>query len=406
MNKEFIDMYLIYSDLKNISKKSSSLSDAELKAIEKNLKIYIDSDDTDGSDDSGSNSISISEEKEISNDLIDILTYNLKNCKNSKQKNKLQKLINELKEKLKKRLENLSVDEQKQTESISKELKNSCANEEEYKFVKEQLGNKFKEYSIFAFNKTLNKDYFPTKSQSIDTSNLDNLSRNELLSFFEPDKFYSLSQKQIAALLQATANDFLKSKGVSSCAVELQDLTLNNKNIVFGEYNPNKGSIAINKNLLSLADNLKDKKDEYLPFKILETVIHESEHRCQFYMQGKEPVLTKDKVIQDAIRNPSYNSYSSYLSSPEELDSRNCALEYIRNAANELDSDNLRTFYNLQKESEMQKPKKPVSKSIEDMFPDIYNGKLQQTNRKPINKNNFYNAISSIKDDELQSEFK
>ena len=236
------------------------------------------------------------------------------------------------------------------------------------------MATKYQEYSLFAVQKSKNKQHFPTQETYVNTAKFENLSRKELIQNFKADKFYSLSSTQKHALLQAVANEYLTSNGVKPCAVNLVDLPISENSICFGQYNPNTGSININRNLLANLDSADETNNQYLPYQLLSTIIHEARHRVQFSMLNETNLDSKEKAIVNSLMHPQDNmSYSAYLAEPDELDARNEALAYIRQTAStQTDSNSLAQFYNLAKESEMKNSKKDVPYGLKSHFPDIY----------------------------------
>ena len=230
------------------------------------------------------------------------------------------------------------------------------------------------EYSLFAATRARDKQHFPTQEIVVNTSKFDNLSRKELVQHFSADKFYSLSSTQKHAFLQAVANEYLSSNGVEPCAVNLVDLPISENSICFGQYNPNTGSIDINRNMLANLESADESNNQYLPYQLLSTIIHEAKHRVQFSMLEDKNLDTKERVVVNSLLHPQNNmSYSAYLAEPDELDARNEALAYIRQAAStQTGSNSLAQFYNLAKEAEMRNSKAPVSQDMKSLFPEIY----------------------------------
>lgn len=262
------------------------------------------------------------------------------------------------------------------------------------------MATKYREYSLFAVAKSQNKNHFPTERSIVNTTSFKNLSRNELVKNFQADKFYSLTSTQKQALFQAVADEYLSSYGVEPCAVNLVDLPISDKSVCFGQYNPNTGSISINKNLLANIDSADEANNQYLPYQILSTIIHEARHRVQFSMLNDKNLSDKERLVVNSLMHPQENmSYNSYLAEPDELDARNEALAYIRQVAtSQQGTDNsLAQFYNLTKENEMQNSKSPVSPKVMENFPDIYENTYlrqgQNYNRMQQEKREFSQII-------------
>ncbi len=229
----------------------------------------------------------------------------------------------------------------------------------------------------FTYLKALNPAYFPTHSVNIDTSEFKHFSRQELVSLYSADKFYNLSETQIMALMQATANEYLLDNGISPCAVEFRPMPLGRNKAVFGEYSPNTGTIYINSNLLGLLDRAKSENNQYLPYQLLSTLIHEATHRIQFANFGNNTTTLKDKAVQIALKEPQSNmSYSEYLGSVDEIDARNASMKYIRESAINLSSSSLASFYNEKKKQELKNTKTDIPAELKPYFTDVYSKEM------------------------------
>lgn len=397
MNETYLEIFAKFSIYNKINNSKSKIPINEFKNFEKALKSYVDTDDDSDGGSSASDNLTLNlSPKNIDDNLIDIIVKVYKKCKTSKQKHKLTtfiaKLINQLNKTKKVLIESIN------NSNIS--LDNHSSFQTNI-YQTEDIFRKIQNYSLFFLSKSIDANYFPTKKVTIDTSKLDHLSRADLINLYSTENFYSLSSEQVLKLLQATANEYLKDNNVSSCCVESKELTFNENVITYGEYDPNDGSIAINKEFLNLFDSAKSKNDQYYPYKLLSTLIHEARHRVQFSNLGKTNISDKDLSIQKAITDTSnYTSYSSYLSSADELDARNSALEYFLELATSTNNDKLRAFYNEMKIAEMSKPKNPVPHEYKNYFSNIYDEKLLDTSCK-IKSDNFINVISSSFNQEI-----
>ena len=220
-----------------------------------------------------------------------------------------------------------------------------------------------------------------------DVGNFENLSRKELVSFFSPDVFYKLNEKQVAQLLQATANEYALSNGAHPCEVKIAGLSAPNGGITLGEYNPSEQTIEINSNFLSRLQEFKDSKNAYAPYQLLSTLIHETQHHVQTTnLNKKDSQLTpREKMACYALTEPNSNNYGEYLISTDELDARDSALSYLRQAAAEADdkqANELVSVYAVSKREEESRPKPPVSAKIETAFDNIY-GKISNLEKAP-----------------------
>jgi len=393
MNK-YIDMFSFYSVLKSLFNKEQSLSKEQLLTIDRNIQIYLNSDDSDDGTDDGSNSGSLDIDNEssnkqtkIDNQFISLLEKYLKKIKNSKEKSKLTNLINKLKKHLKEIQE--SFEDKFKKEEIKEKIEAiDDSNNTPDPAKAYEIYSKFKDLQEFGFNKALNKDYFPTKNPTINVSNFEKLSRNELVEMFSAENFYKLSKKQVLELFQATANEFLSANNVSSCAVIPEDLPYTNKHVVFGQYSANSGAIYLNSNLIDSIENAKDSQNQALPYLILETIIHEAEHRVQFSKLDEKYLSEKDKIINNSLTRPRNTKFSEYLIAPEELDARDTALQYFREVSSETNNESLKAFYNAQKQREMNYQKHSIISKNQQYFQDIYNKQLLNTNQT-LNTNIF-----------------
>jgi len=85
----------------------------------------------------------------------------------------------------------------------------------------------------------------------------------------------------------------------------------------------------------------------------------------------------KQSLINNSLTHPQGGlSYEEYLSEPDEIDARDSALRFFRQAIDlcpESQADGLKRFYMHQKMREQKNGKAPVSSSVESFFPDVYN---------------------------------
>lgn len=228
----------------------------------------------------------------------------------------------------------------------------------------------FLEYFIA---KEHNAEYTPEIPYTGNVGKFENLSRNQLVDYFKVDKFYMLNDHQKLQLLQAVANDYCKLNGVNSCAVTLEELPYSDKSICYGEYQPAQSKILLNKRIFDLLDDAKYCKNQYLPMKILSTVIHEAQHRVQFETLDKTDKTEREQLVSDSInKNKRYQSFNKYLVEPEELDARECALEYIKQCARETQDEILEKYYNTLVLEEQKNGKSNVPINIQHYFQHIY----------------------------------
>ncbi len=246
------------------------------------------------------------------------------------------------------------------------------------------IEQKAKNYGDYAFEKAKNSKFSATTKPTVDTKNLDQLSRNQIVSMFRPHIFYSLSASERHKLFQAVVNEYCRANGVSPCAVNISPLPYGEGYMTFGEYYPCKGSIAINSHLFDNLEAFSDESDPAFPYAILQTLIHETEHRIQFMNIDNTPKNEADRLLKESLLEPQQGkSFEDYLAEPDEIGARNAALAYFRNCANECDrpeeAELLACFYNCQKQREMYNGKSDVSNVIKKAHQDIYNEALLHT---------------------------
>lgn len=285
-------------------------------------------------------------------------------------------MIEKVKKELEKGSENRKEQDQNQesTQQEHSSNKNKSANEQ-------TIENKAKNYGDWAFEKFKNKEFSATKKPTLDTRNLDNLSRSQLVSMFRPNVFYSLSNSQKQVLFQAIANDFLRENGISPCAVEMANLPFDSKSICMGEYVPAKGAIYLNKQIFENMDVLDEENNIALPYKILSTIIHEAEHRVQFMNFDKAPKSEAERLLKKSLVEPSKSrNFADYLAEPDEIDARNTALAYVRECANQCTRPEealaLATFYNTEKSRELSNGKSSVSEAVMQENRDVFSNSM------------------------------
>ena len=249
---------------------------------------------------------------------------------------------------------------------------------------------KAKDYGEWAKQKFI-EDNKPSKKRPrerlANTREFNGFSRDQLIEYYSPSKFYSLSSEQRRALFQATVNEYLDSNGVERCPVTLKNMPINKKSVYYGLYRPQYQEISINSNLFDNIDQLDNENNAYFPYQILSTLIHEATHHVQFQNLEDGADDEKSQLIKSSMMNDQDNmSYDEYLTEADELDARDSALAYIKEAALNATQNrlNLCVFYNLQKNDEMKNPKKAVSKEVKNMFPNIYDNTFMKTTVEKI----------------------
>ena len=190
---------------------------------------------------------------------------------------------------------------------------------------------------------------------------------------FRKENFYNLSREQQIQLCQAVVNDYCKSNGVKPCKIKLAELPMTDKKICYGEFMPAKSTILLNSKVFEIADDLKYSKNSFLPLQILLTTVHEAQHRVQVEKLGQVSESLRDQTVSECIKNPVKNiSFSHYLASADELDARDCALEYIKQQLPVQNCTDLEKFFNTKILEEKRNTKKDIPDEIKAMFPNIY----------------------------------
>ena len=225
---------------------------------------------------------------------------------------------------------------------------------------------------------------------TIDVSSFEHLTDEKLFEYYNADKFYKLSKQEQQALLQTSVNRYLDASGVSRIPVVLdRKMALNDRFVEYGNYKPNHKTIYLNDNLFNNID--QNDGNAFLPLKLLSTVIHEARHHVQFSKFNSNPTNNVEQLIQKSMQQSQASlSFKEYLSQADELDARNAALEYMRNAATKTQNINFAAFYNSEKRNEQLNKKSPSSEVMMNACQDIYDNQIK------FDINSYY--ISRIKE--------
>lgn len=230
----------------------------------------------------------------------------------------------------------------------------------------------------YAFNRAMDSKFCPVATPSISTRKFDGATRKELISLFNPQKFYQLTYNDQMSLLQAVANDYLRAQGVKPCAIKLAPLAFNGDKICYGEYDPNMGAIKLNSRLFDNMEDLDNCQNAYYPIQLLSTVIHEATHHVQFQKLGTESFdgSMKDNLVESSlVESQVSKTHAEYLAEADELDARNASLDYIKNAISGNGSNfdlSLAAFYNYMKDYEARNNTLPVSEQTKQCFDHLY----------------------------------
>ncbi len=240
----------------------------------------------------------------------------------------------------------------------------------------EILARKYANLADYSLNKAVDESFEP-KPKLAGTGPFTSATREQLVSMFDSDKFYKMNNKQRTQLYQAVVNDYCRSKDIDPCGIKFTNLPISDKSVCFGEYVPSEKCVYLNSKVLDMIDEAGSVSNNYLPYQILSTIIHEAQHAVQFSKIQNQAESVKDFAISNALFNPQENlTYNQYLAEPDELDARNEAQQYIANMALKTGKPELKAFYNSKKISEINNKKVEVEEEIKNCFPDIYNEQL------------------------------
>ena len=315
--------------------------------------------------------------------LLNVLKNLLKQTKDVVMASRLKNLINIISNYL---------EEKEEKEGVNQDLTHSLTQPYLGEESNKRL-NKYYNYRKFAYRKAHDKNYLPISAPTIDTSKYDKLSREELVELYHSSKFYNLEKEDVMSLVQATVNEYCIANGVEPCAVVFEDLALSASEIQFGEYDPNKGSITINKKILDKFEDAKASGDQFYAYKLMSTIIHETKHRIQFSMLDNNNISEKDKAVCASLMHQQDSlSHSQYLAELDEVDARNAALEYIREASfsvkDSASANALKLFYNYEKTDEQNNGKNEIASELKTQFGDVYStNKLDCTLSSALNQN-------------------
>lgn len=256
-----------------------------------------------------------------------------------------------------------------------------------YVYNQDATTNSIEKHRLFKIGSSINESYPTVKP---DATRYDNLSLNDIMLIFgDSKKFNNLDNEQICELCQALSNKFLDEKfpgfNIKHCKLEFGDLGNNPEMFTFGEHFPAVGKTVINSNIFEMVKKGYISKDQLAAI-LLETTIHETEHRAQFQTIGNKELKGKNLIVSQALlksdnKNQNLNDFYGYINSLEELDARDAALglmkEFISKNKGRVDNSFI-NYYNsaLQREQQYQEDFKN-SKIDYSMFTNL-NGESEQ----------------------------
>ena len=231
-------------------------------------------------------------------------------------------------------------------------------------------------YSEFMARKMFGRQRRPSQEWFV-SQKFSKLDRKELVEYFEPNRFYQLSKGEICELLQAVTNEYCEENFAESCRIEFGELKTTQNSIVMGEYSPADSKIVINRRFLDGLEKFKEDGNEFMPYQILNTIIHEAQHHIQSQTLDRDSweLTDKELLVKKALLDPQPSSYQKYLASYEELDARDAALKYMATCARNAEPDQeerLKGIYSLFKSREDQTQKQNIPEQYKINFSEIY----------------------------------
>jgi len=244
------------------------------------------------------------------------------------------------------------------------------------------------------------------------------LSMDQLVAKFAPKEFYKLSAEEVKALVAATSQRYCIDNHIPPCSVSFSKLNTSTDRVTLGAYSWANQNIRLNSNILNQLDAFKASNNKYLPYELLQVIIHESQHRVQHGNLDKIALDTKDNLVKNAIMNTNgdySNSFIAYQSALEEQDARNAALSFIQNYASRSDDPSFRAFADLETTKELGSKKKQMTDKDTELFPALYHqytlgSKYTEQSRILSQCHDFYStlnreAASSYRESERTREY-
>jgi len=205
------------------------------------------------------------------------------------------------------------------------------------------------------------------------------LSMDELVAKFSPAEFYKLSPADIKDLVSATSQRYCLDNKVPPCSVSFSKLNTSESRVTLGTYSWANQNISLNSRILERLNEFDYNKNPYLPYALLQVVIHETQHRVQHGNLDKIALDSKDKLVKNAIMNPSgieNRSFMQYQSALEEQDARNAALSFIQKYAARSTDSAFKAFSDLETIKECRTKKYDITGKDCEIFPFLYSESL------------------------------
>lgn len=239
---------------------------------------------------------------------------------------------------------------------------------------------------------------------SIKSTNIKNqfssLSMNELINKFSPECFYSLSKSDIVELCTSVSAKYCESKGVPPCNLTLANYRINPGTFTYGSYSWANQGIKLNNEMFDVINRLKEEGNKFFPYSLLQTIIHESQHRVQHSNLEKEPLSQKENLVRNYVINnndPSNKTFKEYISRLEEKDARDEALKFLQEKSKQNPNSYLKLFTDNELLREANIQKNDITGNDREVFKSLFVDKVDSkyTERSRINseRSAFFNAI-------------
>lgn len=178
--------------------------------------------------------------------------------------------------------------------------------------------------------------------------NISKTEYNNIARSFNPDIFYNLSESDIENALCGLVSGYCAMNKISAPHIKFKEFADAPGKITYGTYVSETDTIYMNKKMLAQANQFRGSKDPTIPMRIIQTGIHEADHKRQLAY-----AIQNNNTSQ--YSNSNYKSFGDYLSDPDEVIARYNALKSIQRFAQDgvLDESTYATIQKLIKEEEM-----------------------------------------------------
>lgn len=198
-------------------------------------------------------------------------------------------------------------------------------------------------------------------------SHVPNISKaeyNNIARSFNPNVFYKMSESDIENALGGLVAGYCAMNRISAPHIEFREFADEPGKTTYGTYVSETDTIYMNRKMLYSVNQLRDSKDPMLPMRLVQTGIHEAEHKNQIanMVRGTNNDMQK-QINASLMQNQSnHESFGSYLCRPEEAGARYAALKEISSFAKSgiLDES---TYESIKKLTEEEKRLRRLSNS-------------------------------------------